>query len=145
MLRKLLITTIALSLVGTAQARDTVTRIALQDAINMGMESGQLDGSVRFFLEGQHTPSIAERHGEGVSNKKTNGVGKDDVYGCRYVALSALISLQQAARQQGANAVVDIVSYYKKNVVSDPAEVECHAGAIMIGVALRGEYATLAD
>ena len=145
MLRKLLVMMVALSLVGTAQARDTVTRIALQDAINMGMESGQLDGSVRFFLEGQHTPSIAERHGEGVSNKKTNGVGKDDVYGCRYVALSALISLQQAARQRGANAVVDIVSYYKKNVVSDPAEVECHAGVIMIGVALRGEYATLAD
>ena len=77
--------------------------------------------------------------------RKTNGVGKDDTFGCKWAALSALIALQEKAKQQGANAVIDIVSYYKKDVFSSPTEYECHAGAVIIGVALKGTYAKVAD
>jgi hypothetical protein len=127
-----------------AEARDTVVRVALADVLAMPEAQSKLDGSVQFYLDGQSTPKIESRLGSGVSNKKTNGVGKDDEYGCKYVVLSALIAFQQSAKQRGANAVIGLVSYYKKNEVRDAQMVECHAGNIMIGAALKGEYAKTA-
>jgi len=61
------------------------------------------------------------------------------------VFLSAMIQLEKRAKQLGANAVVNIVSYYQKNIMSSPTEFECHAGAIMAGVALRGEFVKIAE
>ena len=83
--------------------------------------------------------------GEGVSNKKTNGVGKDDVFGCKWAALSALITFQESAKRQGANAVVNLVSYYKKNQTESSTTVQCHAGVFVIGVTLKGTYAKVAQ
>lgn len=134
---------IALAGIGTVQARDTVVKVTLADVLAMPEAQGKLDGSVKFYLAGQATPKVLNKLGSGVANKKTNGVGKDDEYGCKYVMLSALIAFQQSAKQRGANAVVDLVSYYKKNEVRDAHSIECHAGNIMIGGALKGSYAKI--
>lgn len=134
---------IALAGIGTAQARDTVVKVTLADVLAMPEAQGKLDGSVKFYLAGQATPKVLNQLGSGVANKKTNGVGKDDEYGCKYVMLSALITFQQSAKQRGANAVVDLASYYKKNEVRDAHTIECHAGNIMIGGALKGSYAKI--
>ncbi|MCV6900751.1 hypothetical protein OE165_27340, partial [Escherichia coli] len=75
----------------------------------------KLDGSVRFFFAGQRTPKVLETKGSDVSNRKTNGVGKSDEEACRWAALSALLSFQDKAKTMDANAVVNLVSYYKKN------------------------------
>lgn len=139
---------IAAALLGSlslsAFARDSEYRIALSEVLEMPEAKEKLDGSVRFFLAGQTTPAVKERRGEDVSNKKTNGFGKDDRFGCKWAALSALIAFQDKAKRMGANAVVDIVSYYKKDTVSSPTEFECHAGAVVIGVTLKGTYAVVA-
>ncbi|RYF01555.1 MAG: excinuclease ATPase subunit [Comamonadaceae bacterium] len=126
-----------------AYARDTVTHITLADVLAMPEAQGKLDGSVKFFLAGQPTPPIAQKMGSDVSNQKTNGVGKTDDFGCKWVALSALIRFQESAKRQGANAVVDMVSYYKKKETSSPTTLECHAGTVVIGVALKGTYAKI--
>ena len=106
----------------------------------------KLDGSVRYFLEGQPTPQVISRFGVTVSNPKTNGANKGDRQACKWAALSALVNFQAAAREQGqgANAVVDMVSYYKKVVKSSATDIECHAGAIIVGVALKGTFAKIA-
>ena len=51
-----------------------------------------------------------------------------------------MIQLEKRAKQLGANAVVNIVSFYQKNVMSSPTEFECHAGAVIAGVALKGDF-----
>jgi uncharacterized protein YbjQ (UPF0145 family) len=79
-----------------------------------------------------------------MSNRKTNGVGKSDEVGCRWAALAALIQFQERAKEVGANAVVDIVSYYKKDEFKSATEYECHGGAVIIGVALKGTLAKVA-
>lgn len=135
---------LALTLATPALARDTVLRLPLADVLNMPEAKEKLDGSVKFYLAGAKTPKVIEKKGEGVSNKKTNGAGKTDEFGCKWAALSALIALQNTAKKQGANAVVDIVSYYKKNEFKSATEYECHAGSWVIGVALKGTYATVA-
>lgn len=128
-----------------AMARNTAYMVPLADVLAMPEASGKLDGSVKFFMKGQKTPPIQQRLDDDVSNRKTNGVGKEDVAACKWAALSALMALQDKAKAQGANAVVDIVSYYKKNTVENAEKFECHAGAMIVGVTLKGVYAKVAN
>lgn len=125
----------------SAFARDTVLHIPLADVLAMPEAKEKLDPSFKFFLAGQETPPVTKRFRTDVSNPKTNGFGKSDDFGCKWAALSALINLQNTAKREGANAVIDIVSYYKKNEYKSATDFECHAGAFVIGVALRGTYA----
>lgn len=141
--------TIALSLAimamvsGTAQARDTVLHIPLADVLAMPEAQEKLDPSMKFYLAGQQV-KVQKRFSTDVTNQKTNSVGKSDEFACKWVALSGLLQLQKSAKREGANAVVDIVSYYKKNEYRDAANFECHVGNIIAGVAFKGTYATVA-
>jgi len=128
-----------------ASARDTKLMLPLADVLNMPEAKEQLDGKVRFFLSGQKTPKVLEVRSTEVSNRKTNGVGKSDEQACRWAALSALVAFQDKARELGVNGVVDLVSYYKKDEVQDSANYECHAGAVVVGVALKGKLVRLAN
>ena len=51
--------------------------------------------------------------------------------------------LQQRARQLGGNAVVNIVSVYKKEEVVSETHFECNAGTFVGNVELRGEVVLL--
>lgn len=128
---------------GLAHARDDAMMLPLAAVVEQGLASGKLDGSVKFYLSGAATPAVASELGDNVSNKKTNSVGKSDLDACNWAALSALIAFQNSARQKGADAVVDMHSFYKRTVVKDAVNYECHAGSIMAGVTLQGTYAKL--
>lgn len=141
MKRTLVLSLIAAVLATPVLARDTGVHLSFAELLASPEARAKLDGSVQFFLAGQKTPEVTERKGEDVSNKKTNGFNKDVTTGCQWAALSALLEFQNRARQLGANAVVDIVSYYKKDTFSSATEYECHDGAFVTGVALKGTYA----
>ena len=135
------------ALLGTpvAHARETRVELPLQELVaSADAKADGIDRSVRFYLAGQKTPKVASKMGEDVTNKKTNAANKSDEQACRWVALSALKALQDGARSRGANAVVDIVSYYKKNEFKSASNYECYAGSILAGVALKGTYAKVA-
>lgn len=127
-----------------AEARSTRLEIALQDVLDSpkAREAG-LDGSVRFYLAGARLPAVQSRMGSDISNKKTNAANKSDLEACHWVAISALLALQEKAKNIGANAVVDVVSFYKRREFSSPTHFECHAGAIIAGVTLKGTYAKI--
>ena len=71
--------------------------------------------------------------------------GKSDEKACNWAFLSAMVALQKRAQQLGANAVVNIVSYYKKEVMSSASQFECHAGALIAGVALKGDFVKISE
>ncbi|KUM03215.1 excinuclease ATPase subunit [Chromobacterium subtsugae] len=135
---------LALALVaGPAMARDTVVQIPLADVLSMPEAQEKLDGSVKFYLAGQHTPAIQTKMGSDVSNQKTNALNKSDEQACRWAILSTLISFQESAKKRHANAVVDIVSYYKKEERRDKETIECHSGTMIAGAAIKGSYAKI--
>ncbi|MDH0383517.1 hypothetical protein [Comamonas aquatica] len=142
-MKQIALTLLALIAATAAQARDDTVMLPLADVVQLGLDQGKLDGSVKFYLSGAATPRVSAKLGDDTSNKKTNGVGKDDATACNWAALSALIAFQSSAKQKGANAVVDLHSFYKKNPNKDPVNYECHAGNIMAGVALKGTYARI--
>lgn len=124
-----------------AHARDTMYKLSFADLMASAEAKAKLDPAIKIYLAGQTTPKVLSRHGDEITNRKTNGVGKADEDGCRWAALSGLLALQEKARAVGANAVIDVVSYYKRQTFESAAEYECHAGAIVIGVAFKGTIA----
>lgn len=133
-----------LAATSTVHARDTRVEQSLQDLVNspQAQEAG-LDGSVRFYLAGQSHPAVSSRMGEGVGNRKTNAANKSDDEACRWVTLSVLKAFQDNAKARGANAVIDIVSYYKKREFRSATNYECYAGSFVAGMALKGTYAKI--
>ena len=136
---------LTMSLVWPAQARDTKYLLPIAAALEVQDAKNRLDGSVKFYFGNQETPKVLAKLSTDVTNLKTNAVGKSDEKACNWVFLSAMIQLEKRAKQLGANAVVNIVSYYKKEVMSSATEFECHAGAVIAGVALRGEFVKIAE
>ena len=120
-------------------ARDTRHSYSVADVLQDPENAARLQG-VSFYFGEQAHPAIQNDHGEFRTNKKTNAFGKSDLKACQRVMMSAMLQLHQRAQSLGANAVVNIKSNYKDNVVISDTEYVCGAGAIMAGVALIGTF-----
>ncbi|KFX63633.1 excinuclease ABC subunit A [Paraburkholderia fungorum] len=124
-----------------AFARDTVDNYPIAPALQS--EPGKVSGDVALYFAGQPHPGVLKKMGEFATNKKTNAFGKSDLEACQHVFLSAVIELQERARKEGGNAVINIKSNYKNELRESATEFTCGAGAVIAGVALTGEVVTL--
>ena len=141
---KKLVLTAVLSLAGvaSAQAADEMHDFNFQDAVSRAVADGTLDGSVKFYLAGTRSGGKVIQKGL-VTNKKTNGFAKSAESSCDHVLRSALIQFQNTAKAKGANAVTNIVSYYKANETKSSTTYQCAKGMAVAGVALKGDLAKL--
>lgn len=135
--------TVALFTVSLAYGRDTALKLPVKDAMETEAAKSRLGTDIKFFFGSQQHPAAKTTLGTYTSNKKTNFANKSDKEGCEWAFLSAMISLKERAIAEGGNAVINIQSYYKKKEFSSPTEYECHAGAFVGGVALRGTVVKL--
>lgn len=147
MKRNLILTAFSLSLAFAstlAHARDTIDNYAVQDALANGKGHEKVGSDIALYFAGQEYPSVEQRLGEFATNKKTSAFGRTDREACEHVFLSAVLELQERARKEGGDAVVNIKSNYKNRVRESATEFTCGAGAIIAGVALKGEVVKLA-
>ncbi len=128
-----------------AAAEDTLYKLSIADAMAMPVVTDNIDSSVKFYFGDAAHPAVVQDFGSYVSNKKANSVGKSDKQSCTRAFASALISLRDRAHDLGANAVIDIHSYFKQHDVSSETDVECYVGTLMNGVALKGEFVKLGE
>jgi hypothetical protein len=129
---------------GTTVARNTRYMYPVADVVNSTVGKEKLGTAVKFYFGSQEHPPIAQEFGQFVSNLKTNAFNKSDRQACDWVFLSALLSLRDRAVEKGGDAVIRIVSFYQKNEVVSDSEYECHVGAVVAGVALKGVVVDLA-
>lgn len=131
-----LLTTACLATV-PAEARDTKYELKIADVMADPRYAENVPAGVTFYFASQAAPA-AKDLGEFVTNRKTNSFGKQDEEACTWAMISALKELGERALAEGGNAVVGVVSYYKKKVFASDTLFECHAGAVVAGVALKG-------
>ncbi len=142
LVRSLALILCALLVVSTAQARDTKNMFSYKDAVTSPEGKAKL-GNFK-FLFGKNKGNVEQDLGELRTNKKTNAFNKSDYEACQWAFLSAMIALRDSAVKKGADAVVEIRSNYKNNLLTDNDEqFECGAGALMAGVALVGRAVKL--
>ena len=110
--------------------------LSIQYAIQSKIYKGRLDPSIKMLFRKSNSTNII---GNFTANKKSNSFNKTDIRACEWALLSALISLQKRAIKQGANAVNNIVSYYRKNKFVNAQRFEYHAATFASGVALNAD------
>lgn len=140
----IIIVGLSLVLVRFVQARDDKYVLPIQAALEAKDVLGRPDGSVKFFFSKQPTPPIIAQLGSDTTHGRTAKLRNSDQVICEAAFLAALLGLQRRAKQVGANAVVNIVSFYQKIEMSSTSEYECHAGTAA-HVFLKGEFVKVAD
>jgi hypothetical protein len=147
MFKKILISTTAAALLSIAampaQARNSVSNYSIADALKTSEAIEKLDPHIPLYFAGQEHPAVASSMEHVATNKKTSAFAVSDEFACQRVLLSALLQLQERAKLDGADAVVDIVSNYKNNERASATEFTCGAGALMAGVALKARLVKL--
>ena len=142
MKKQLLITAFCAAFVSShAFARDTVEQYVVADALQS--EPGKVGDDVALYFAGQSHPAVSKSFGTFATNKKTNAFLKSDLEACQHVFLSAVIELQDRARKEGGNAVINIKSNYKNDLRESATEFTCGAGGVIAGVALVGDVVTI--
>lgn len=129
---------LSLGAIASAQAADKMHDFNFKDAVERAVADGALDGSVKFYLAGTKSGGKVIQKGL-VTNKKTNGFAKSAESSCDHVLRSALIQFQNTAKAKGANAVTNLVSFYKSNETRSATTYQCAKGTAMAGVALKGD------
>ncbi len=136
---------VALAMISLSQqafARDDRLMFPISDALSAPAAQAKLSG-IDFYFGNQKHPKILKDFGEFSTNKKTNAFNKSDKQACEWVFLSALLKLQERAKRMGANAVINIKSNYRNNVVVSDTEYQCGSGNIFAGAALKGRIVKL--
>lgn len=128
----------------SAKGRDDHIKLPIQGALEKGQSYKETVGSdIKLFWGTQKTPAVDRKMGEFTSNKKTNAANKSDQDACDLAFISAVIGLQQRARREGGNAVINIHSVYRGEDSDSPTEFVCGAGRFIAGVALKGTVVKL--
>jgi hypothetical protein len=101
-------------------------------------------GAVKFFFGAQKTPDILTRFGTYSATPRAAAGGMSDEKACYGAFHWTLVNMENRARRLGANAVVNIVSFYKRNETSSAVEFECHVGNAIASVFFRGDFVKIA-
>jgi hypothetical protein len=140
----IVIVAIAATACAGGTARDEHLRFPIQAALEKGYSyRTKIELDVRLYFGDQETPPVVKRMATFSANTKSNAVGKPDQEACDIAFLSAVADLQQSARQEGGDAVVDIKSIYRGENSASQREYVCGAGTIMVGVTLEGTVVKL--
>jgi uncharacterized protein YbjQ (UPF0145 family) len=127
-----------------ALAREDHIKVSIQQALAKGQSyKTTIDPDIKLYFGTQKTPTVAKRMGEYPSNRKTNAANKSDEEACTIAFVSAIAALQERARKEGGNAVINIKSSYKNENSESPTEYLCGAGKIIAGVSLKGTVVTI--
>ena len=124
----------------SVHAADTMLKFPIAGAMAVNDAEKRLGDSVKFYFADQPTPKILTKIASDKTSQRTNGFGKSAEKACNWVFLSAMLALQKRAHELGANAVVNIVSNFNNVEMASQTEFECADGAIMAGVALKGDF-----
>ena len=127
-----------------AHARDDKYRLPIQAALESTEARAKPDGSVKFFFGKEAAPQVVSKLGQVTPHGKVKTRPSDDVKACNAAFLAALVDFEKRAKKVGANAVINIISFYKDVEMSSPTEFECHAGAAAHAI-LRGDLVKIAD
>ena len=129
-----------------ALARDDRLMFPVADGMEKGKSTkDRIDPDIRVYFGKQKTPAVDRKMGEFTANRKTNATNKTDKEACEISFVSAVVSLQQRARKEGGDAVVNVHSVYKNEMRESDTEYLCGAGTFAAGVALRGTVVKLKE
>lgn len=135
----------AVSMAGRAYGRNVELLVPIADAMAAIDVSDRPRGVVKFFFATEESPAILKNLGSYLAAPRTGAAGRSDQRACHEAFLWTLVDLEKRAQRVGANAVVNIVSYYRKKEMASITEFECHVGNVIVTVWLKGDLVKIAE
>ncbi len=129
--------TMVLLLAPGAGARNDVVQITV-DYVKNNSDQSRVLQNVSWHMNGERHRAVAKRYNLAATTKSTNKAFKSDEAACSRAFLSAIIQLQTAARNLGADGVVDIKSQAAGQTHETKDTFACTAGTIIARVSLTG-------
>ena len=123
-----------------AMAADEVLKFKIEGGIATGKASSrdQIKDDIKLYFGKQKTPPVVKKIWEGDSSQTSSRKSQQER--CETAFASAIIRLQNKARTEGGNAVINITSGSGE---SSETEFTCTSGRMMARVRLRGTVVTL--
>ena len=123
-----------------AMAADEVLKFKINGGIATGKASSrdQIKDDIALYFGKQKTPPVVKKMWEGDSNQTSSRKSQQER--CETAFASAVIRLQNKARTEGGNAVINITSGSGE---SSETEFTCTTGRMMARVRLHGTVVTL--
>ena len=130
----------AFAVSSAAMAADEVLKFKIEGGIATGKASSrdQIKDDIKLYFGKQKTPPVVKKIWEGDSSQTSSRKSQQER--CETAFASAIIRLQNKARTEGGNAVINITSGSGE---SSETEFTCTSGRMMARVRLRGTVVTL--
>jgi uncharacterized protein YbjQ (UPF0145 family) len=125
------------------QANDTRLLLPIAEAIKTPLAKTKLQHAVPFFFGVQSHTEIMQKLGTAAF--PNDATGKTDVTACNNAFISAMFDIKKEAIERGANAVVNITSYYHHREMVSNTNFECHVDGKMATVSMKGDFVGLAS
>ncbi len=127
---------------GTAQARETEHFFEVSQAVTSKLGRTKLL-EIPFYMKGQEGAPIATQQlGTWYQERSSRGLLRGDKKSCDVAFLSALIAIQESAKKDGADAIINVVSSTRGKITESPTHYRCMAGATIVHVAVTGDIIT---
>ena len=128
-----------------AHARNVKLILPIAPALEATGVEDKPTGAVKFFFGSQKPPNIVANLGSYMASPRSDAMARSDEAACNRALLWTLVAMEKRARQAGANAVINIVSFYNKAELPSAAEFECHVGNVIARVALKGDLVKISE
>ena len=131
---------VAITSMPFAMAADEVVKFKIEGGIATGKASArdQIKDDIALYFGKQKTPPVVKKIWEGDSSQTSSRRSQQER--CETAFASAIIRLQNRARQEGGNAIINITSGSGE---SSETEFTCTSGRMMARVRLHGTVVTL--
>lgn len=122
-----------------AQARE-LKNMSIQDALASDDAKLGLPDDIKFYFgDDVPTASITKTIGQYTFDREINASLKSQVSACHSALVVALKELREAAKKEGATAVINIKSNAKGKAVSSKEIYACDSGVLKSGVSISGD------
>ena len=131
---------VAITSMPLAMAADDIVKFKIEGGIATGKAStrDQIKDDIKLYFGNQKTPPVVKKIGEWDSSQTSSRKSQQER--CETAFASAIIRLQNRARSEGGNAIINITSGSGE---SSATEFTCTSGRMMARVRLRGTVVTL--
>jgi len=140
-MKKLAIVLISTLCAITLQAQaGELKNISIQDALSSDDAKLNLPDDIKFYF-GDAVPAgvVTSTISQYSFNREINSSLKSQIKACNSALVVALKDLREAAKKEGANAVINIKSNTKGKVLSSQEIYACDSGMLKSGVSITGD------
>ncbi|AJW46657.1 MULTISPECIES: hypothetical protein [Ralstonia] len=136
---QLLLAACAAMLAQAAHARTEVMTYPLQPVL----QSQQFAPGVALYFGNQPHPAVVNTFGEVTKSSHPARKTATEVEICNATLADALRQLANAAHDRGANAVINIKTWFHSTVSNDPSNYTCGVSGVSAALRVSGELVTV--